>query len=193
VIVQLHDGAGVDLNGAGFGTPDALLRIDPAPLFLSYCSGDGGLPTACPCANFGLAGKGCENSSGTGGAFLAAAGTTTPDTVVLSASDMLSSALHIYLQGNGNNASGVVFGDGVRCAAGQLLRLVVKNAVNGASEFPRPGDPSITEISAQLGAPIAPGSLRYYQTYYRDPVSGFCPAPPGNSWNVTNGVRIHWQ
>jgi hypothetical protein len=34
--------------------------------------------------------------------------------------------------------------------------------------------------------------VRFYQSYYRDPQVGFCPAPAGNLWNVTNGVRIVW-
>jgi hypothetical protein len=34
--------------------------------------------------------------------------------------------------------------------------------------------------------------LRFYQTYYRDPDPNFCPAPTGNTWNVTNAVQIQW-
>jgi hypothetical protein len=36
------------------------------------------------------------------------------------------------------------------------------------------------------------GSVRFYPTDYRDPNPSFCPAPTGNPWNATNGVRIQW-
>ena len=42
---------------------------------------------------------------------------------------------------------------------------------------PQAGDPSVSAQSALLGDPIAPGSSRYCQTYYRDPSLSFCPAP----------------
>ena len=86
------------------------------------------------------------------------------------------------------------FGDGVRCVGGNLKRLYVKNASGGTVSAPGPGDPSITTQSTNLGDPIAPGSgaVRYYQVYYRDPDLTFCPTPPGNSWNVSNGLGITW-
>jgi hypothetical protein len=34
--------------------------------------------------------------------------------------------------------------------------------------------------------------MRYYQTYYRNPAPTFCPAPPGNTFNITNAVQINW-
>ena len=64
--------------------------------------------------------------------------------------------------------------------------------VSGTSTFPGPGDPSISQQSSNLGDPIAPGSTRHYQVYYRDPDLGFCPQPAGNSWNVSNGVSLAW-
>src|SRR5439155_210099 len=41
------------------------------------CLGDGS-GEACPCANFGSAGRGCENASGSGGALLEALGQSAP-------------------------------------------------------------------------------------------------------------------
>jgi hypothetical protein len=70
--------------------------------------------------------------------------------------------------------------------------LYLKHASAGGVSAPEPGDPSITAQSAALGDPIAPGSTRYYQTYYRDPNLAFCPSPQGDAWNVTNGVRVVW-
>ena len=156
-----------------------------------FCFGDGTQNTPCPCGNSGLALHGCDNSIGSGGAILSIAGTTNPDAAVLSSSGELGSSLSIFLQGD-TNLTGVVFGDGVRCAGGVLKRLYVKSASSGVATAPVGSDNSITAQSAALGDPIAPGSARYYQTYYRDPNPGFCPAPTGNSWNVSSGLRIDW-
>ena len=158
-----------------------------------YCYGDGSLATACPCGNPGASGRGCANSQpGSIGGWITSSGAVNPDTVVLDASGMLPTATSVYLQGSASNASGAVFGDGVRCVAGTLKRLAVKPSVGGASRFPESGDPSISTRSAQLGDAFGPGSTRYYAAYYRDPNLSFCPTPAGNSWNVTNGLVIAW-
>jgi Tol biopolymer transport system component len=170
------------------GQRDIFLR-DRFTSFHAYCAGDGSLATACPCANVGQTGRGCDNSAATGGAALQPTGVTSPDTVRLNATGELPSALSIFLQGDASNASGVVFGDGVRCTAGALKRLYVKNASSGAVSAPQPGDLSITARSAQLGDTIHPGDTRYYQVYYRDPSAAFCPP---QTFNVTNAVRIGW-
>ena len=96
------------------------------------------------------------------------------------------------LQGTLNNGTGVVFGDGLRCVAGSLKRLVVRNASSGSVTYPQAGDPSISARSATLGDPIPSGAARFYQVYYRDPNLGFCSSPPGNSWNVSGAVQINW-
>jgi plastocyanin len=158
----------------------------------AYCFGDGSLPNACPCANFGAAGNGCANSVNVAGAHLFASGTTTPDMLVLHASGELTSASTIFLQGNASNAAGTVFGDGLLCAAGALKRMYLHGAVLGSVSAPQAGDVSISARSAAVGDPIAPGSTRYYQAYYRDPSAVFCANPPGNGWNVTNGWSTTW-
>jgi hypothetical protein len=157
----------------------------------TFCFGDGSV-AACPCGNTGLANRGCDNSAATGGAQLVATGTPSPDTLVLHSTGELPSALSIFLQGDALVSASAHFGDGLRCAGGNLKRLFVKNASGGGVIAPAPGDPSISAQSAALGDPIAPGSTRYYQTYYRDSNLTFCPAPQGDSWNVTNGVRVVW-
>jgi plastocyanin len=157
-----------------------------------YCFGDGSLATPCPCANNGALGNGCANSANAAGAHLSASGTTSPDTLVLHASGELPTVLSIFLQGNASNASGVIFGDGLRCAAGTLKRLYAHSASGGAVSAPQAGDPSVSAQSALLGDVIAPGSTRYYQVYYRDSNLAFCPTPPGNSWNVTNAWSVNW-
>jgi hypothetical protein len=52
------------------------------------------------------------------------------------------------------------------------------------------GDPSISQRSAALGDPLAPGSARVYQVVYRDPDPLFCMQ--GANWNVTSAVRVVW-
>jgi hypothetical protein len=165
-------------GGGGPGTP--------------YCFGDGTLATACPCGNTGLAGRGCQNSASTGGSLLTASGTTHPDTLVLTAANELPSALSIFLQGDANLPSGVVFGDGVRCVGGNLKRIGSKNAVGGSTSYPQGGDQSISVRSAILGDPIPNGATRYYQVYYRDPSATFCAAPTGDTFNVSNGLSVVW-
>ena len=158
---------------------------------VAHCFGDGSV-AACPCANDGLPGRGCDNSSASGGALLTHSGTTTPDALVLTQQGELASSLSIFLQGSVDLPSPAVFGDGLRCAGGALKRLYVKSAVLGMVSAPGPGDPSITAQSALLGDPIGPGTTREYQVYYRDPAPGFCPSPQGSSFNVGNALRVAW-
>jgi hypothetical protein len=155
-----------------------------------FCYGDGSV-IACPCANNGTTGHGCDNSAATGGALLAASGTLVPDTLKLTQTGELASSLSIFLQGDAAIAP-TFFGDGLRCAGGTLKRLYVKTASSGTVVAPAAGDPSITARSAALGDPIAPGSTRYYQVYYRDPILTFCPNPPGDSFNVGSALRVVW-
>ncbi len=157
-----------------------------------FCFGDATQVVPCPCNNAGASGRGCENSAGTGGAQLVASGATVPDTIVLSSSGELPSVLSIFLQGNATIGAPLVFGDGLRCVGGSLKRLYVKNAVAGTASAPAAGDPSVSAQSALLGDPIAPGTSRWYQTYYRDPNLGFCAAPQGNSFNVSSGLQLAW-
>jgi hypothetical protein len=118
-------------------------------------------------------------------------GTTQPDTLILSAIYELPTALTIFLQGNVQIAP-PPFGDGLRCAGGALKRLYVTSASQGGTHAPPTGGPSVSARSAALGDPIAPGSVRIYQTYYRDASPAFCPTPPGSTFNSTNGLRVQW-
>lgn len=170
----------------------------PLPPGMPLCFGDGSAGS-CPCANFGAAGNGCANSSNGSGAHLDVSGATLQDplsgsdTLVLHASGMPATATGIYLQGSALVLPGVLLGDGLRCAGGTLLRLAVVPGSAGASQYPGPGGLSISARSAQLGdVVLGSGAQRYYQLWYRDPVSSFCPDPPGKNDNVTNAVRVGW-
>ena len=206
--VQLPGGALWDIDGklrridnpavldTGVGSaPLVDLGAHEAPnlLFTSFCPGDGTQATPCPCGNNGASGRGCAASDFFSiGASVSAAGAVNPDTVRLDCTDMLASVTCVFLQGDQQNPAGVVFGDGVRCVAGALERLYVKNASGGAASVPGAGDPSVSARSAALGDTIAPGSVRCYQVYYRDPDLAFCPAPAGNGWNVSSGLILQW-
>jgi hypothetical protein len=180
--------AGTSQDSNGDGVPDECQQsLSP------FCFGDGSTGT-CPCANYGSTGRGCENSASTGGAQLSAAGipSLASDTLVLTSTGELPTVLSIFLQGNASIA-GANFGDGRRCAGGTLKRLYVKNASGGVVSAPQAGDPSISARSAALNDPLAAGTTRHYQTYYRDPNASFCPAPTGNTWNVSSGVSVVWS
>ncbi|MBK7874529.1 MAG: M36 family metallopeptidase [Planctomycetes bacterium] len=152
----------------------------------AFCAGDGTLATACPCANNGATGRGCANSVNANGGVLAASGTTNPDTMVLSGSGMPLNVSAIYLQGSAIASAGIVFGDGVRCVDGTLIRLATKLNVAGASQFPDVGDPL---LSVRGGVTPGSGVTRAYQTYYRNSAAAFCPP---ETFNVTSGWALVW-
>jgi hypothetical protein len=158
----------------------------------SFCAGDG-TSGACPCGNSGLPGHGCQNSVGSGGSLLTDTGAASlsSDTLQFQAAGELPTALSIILQGDIAIAP-ANFGDGLRCAGGALKRLYVKNASGGVVSAPETGDPSVSVRSAAQGDTIPAGATRIYQVYYRDPSASFCPAPVGNTFNVSNAVAVVW-
>jgi hypothetical protein len=176
-------------DGQTSTSASGVFNVVGGPPGTPFCFGDGTTATPCPCTNTGAVGHGCANSSNASGAVLGSSGTASPDTVVLGASGERATSFTIFLQGDVNTSSGLVFGDGLRCADGTLVRLYSKNAVGGSVSAPQGGDPSITARSSALGHPIPPGASRYYQTYYRDPVPGFCPPA---TFNASNAVQINW-
>jgi uncharacterized membrane protein len=160
----------------------------------SFCLPSEGGVIGCPCGNPPLlAGTGCDNSSHTGGAMLAASGTPSlsADTLVFTTSGEKPTALSIVLQGPTSLATGAVFGQGVRCVGGSLKRLYTKSASGGSITAPGAGDPSVHVRSAALGDTITAGTDRFYMVYYRDAtVVGGCPA--ASTFNATQGGRVSW-
>jgi hypothetical protein len=161
----------------------------------SFCYPGSGNTIPCPCGNGPTAPfAGCNNSANTGGAVLSATspGYLSADAVVLSVSGMLPHASCTFLQAPQPVVMGAVFGDGVLCLTGGLLRLnkVPKQAVGGASSYPQAGDLSISARSAQAGVPIPPNSSRYYQVSYRDPANFACPSPA--TFNISSGAAVFW-
>ena len=158
------------------------------PAITAFCAGDGALvdhTTPCPCGNNGAAGNGCANSVVATGANLSTTGAPVTDDVVLLGSGMPATVSCIYLQGTATDD--VVFGDGVRCTGGTLLRLRTKTNVGGASSFP--DSVETVTLSQRGGVTIGSGDTRYYQTYYRNSAALFCPP---ETFNVTNGQIVVW-
>ena len=154
----------------------------------AYCYGNGseGAVILCPCFNLGQTGRGCANSVNVLGALLGATGTTAPDTVVLRASGMPATVSSIFLKGNLRSASGFVFGDGVRCVDGSLIRLGTVANVAGAAQYPSAGQQL---VSVRGGTPPGSGLVGQYQTYYRNSAAAFCPP---ETFNVTNALELTW-
>jgi hypothetical protein len=152
----------------------------------TFCAGG----VTCPCGNNGSHGAGCENSFGTGGARLAASGnaSVTTDAFVLHADDMPPTTAVLFFQGTSkvNNGAGTVFGDGLLCVGGAVIRLGAKNAVNGSAVY---GGPAGDIPISVRGAVTYGGLKRYYQAWYRNVDPGYCTASP---FNLTNGVEMHW-
>ncbi len=159
------------------------LQSAPATLF---CSGDGS-GTACPCGNAGAAHHGCANSLNSSGASLTASGVSSVanDTLELVGMGM-PDATALYFQGTAQTGggAGAVFGDGLRCAGGTVIRLAVKSNTSGASQYPTGAEPSIS-VKGQVGA----GNVRTYQVWYRNSAA-FCSP---QTFNLTNGVEVTWM
>jgi Tol biopolymer transport system component len=166
---------------------DVFLTDLAGPAYDTYCFGDGSA-TPCPCGNASPVGaeSGCRNST-TQPARLVALGfpSFASDTFVLSGTGMTNGSC-LYFQGTARFGGGLgaVFGDGLRCVGGTLVRLGVRTNAAGASQYPGPGG---APISVQGATSI--GSVRSYQAWYRDAVP-FCAPEP---WNLTNGLSTIWR
>jgi Tol biopolymer transport system component len=168
------------------GVFDTFVRERGAAGGVGFCFGDGS-GTSCPCGNNSpfTARAGCLNSLGSGGRLVA---TGTPsisaDTLVLHGSGMPSSSV-LYYQGTTqvNGGAGVVFGDGLRCAGGSIIRLEPKTNVAGASRWPDVGDPAISVRCGNVA-----GNSRTYQAWYRNAAAFCSPA----AFNLTNGWSLTW-
>ena len=106
----------------------------------------------------------------------------TNDTLSLRVEHMPPNASAILTQSTGTSA-GVVFGDGVRCISGSLLRMGSTAAQNGVATWPVGPD----SISVRGMIPAA-GATRYYYVYYRDVVP-YCSSA---TYNLTDTQRIVW-
>jgi hypothetical protein len=120
------------------------------------------------------------------------------DTIVFTSSFENDTAFTILMQGTGT--ANAVFGAGIRCIAGNLVRIYAGpagSAANGdpAGTFHRPGPSDTTSVhqaSLNRGYDIgahAPVSLCYL-AYYRDPLARtYCG---GATFNSTESGYLNW-
>jgi glucose/arabinose dehydrogenase len=179
IALRVTDSAGLWSEDRVYLYPDCVPDV--------VCAGDGS-GAACPCGNSGAAGRGCENSFGTGGGRLDAVGTArlSNDTLLLSASALPPTTSTLFFQGTALVAggSGAPFGDGLRCCAGTVVRMGLRASTNGACSYGGPaGDAPISGATALTGE-----GVRYYQAWYRNQAV-FCTSA---AYNLTNALRVTW-
>jgi len=156
----------------------------------SYCFGHAGSGTPCPCNNDNdgtLAGAGCANGAFASGARLLGSGvaSVSADTLVLHGQATEPWQYGLYFQANNDLSPGVAWGDGLRCAGGNLRRLGTRLAdASGSSDTSGYANP-IAVIAGNVSA----GDTKYYQLWYRTPLTTVC----GYFFNQTNGYRVTWQ
>jgi hypothetical protein len=175
--------------GAILGSFFDVFNADEA---VSFCFGDGSSVPGCPCSNTGFPGRGCDNSSHTGGALLTASGVASiaGDTLLFTTQAEKATALSVVNQGDAQ-VSPTAFGQGLRCAGGHVKRLYSHSASGGSISAPTGTDPNVHTRSAALGDPLVAGSVRYYYVYYRDQtVLGGCPSTA--TFNTTQSVQVTW-
>ncbi len=157
------------------------------PAGTPLCFGDG-TGTACPCGNSGAPGHGCAGSVQPVGALLSAIGTpsVSNDTLEL-AGDATSNSIVTYFQGTSTVAggNGIVFGDGLVCVNGTIIRLGTRPAVSGTSRYPGPGGVPVS-VRGQIPAG---GAVRYYQIWYRIAAAFCTPA----TFSFSNAYQITWS
>jgi hypothetical protein len=178
-------GGGPSDNGVFFGVVDGV-HIGTTSVGTIFCAGDGS-GTACPCGNASPigAGTGCLSSLGLG-AKLRSMGlaSLSNDTLELEGEQM-PNAPCLYFQGTArtNGGAGSVFGDGLRCAGGSIVRLSTAINASGMSQYPTGAQPSVS-VRGQVTTP----GLRDYQVWYRN-AAAFCTP---STFNLTNGLEITW-
>lgn len=175
----------LEARSAVFGTGGQvngfqLVQTSSSSPFAPYCFGDGS-GTTCPCGNSAASGEGCANSGG-GGASLSATGTTSvaQDDQVFSAAGLVPSQPALLFVGDNavNGGNGTLFGDGLRCAGGNVVRLGVRQPDAGGHASWGPGMGASGGWSA--------GETKRFQVWYRDP-SG---SPCGGVFNLSSGLEV---
>jgi hypothetical protein len=158
------------------------------PSVTSYCPGDGS-GTACPCGNNSAtgAGQGCLSSLGQG-AVLSSSGvpSVSNDTLTLTCSGLPNGTAALLYQGTATSggANGTVFGDGLRCVGGTIVRLRSQSATGGSASWPTTGQTSLSQAGS-----VPANSQRDYQVWYRNSAS-FCTP---STFNLSQGLNVVWQ
>ncbi len=153
----------------------------------AYCLGDGS-GTPCPCGNASASEQraGCMNSLGLAGRLVALGGASiSADSLTLWGSGMPDSSA-LFFQGTTQQSggAGALFGDGLRCAAGNVRRLAIRMNTSGSSSLPSSGSPQLSIVGG-ISAP----TTAYYQVWYRNSAA-FCSP---STFNLTNGLSVAWR
>ncbi len=169
-----------------------LYMNDPSVPGIPFCFGDPGSGTPCPCSNDNdgsIPGSGCDNGIFASGANLTGSGVASlsNDTVVLSTTNLEPNNAGLYFQADNDLSPGIAWGDGLRCAGGNLKRLGVRFS-DGNGDSDTSGYPHT--ISAKAGNVLA-GDTKYYQCWYRTTANPPC-GPGVNEFNTSNGYAITW-
>jgi hypothetical protein len=163
-----------------------ILRNGPAT-HATFCYGTA---AACPCGNAGQAHAGCENSFATGGGRLTSQGiaSVAADTLALVVGGLPPTTSALFFQGSAtvNGGLGSAFGDGLRCAAGSVLRLGAKTTSAGYATYGA-GNPGDVPVSIRGAIPLT-GGTRHYQGWYRNSAAYCTP----DTYNLTNGLSVAW-
>lgn len=153
---------------------------------------DGGadpVHTPCPCGNDSntIDSEGCLQSLGYGARLrLGGNPSLSNDTLRFVCMQLPPNGTALFFQGTqiANNFAGIVFGDGLRCAAGSIQRLAVKHATNGLAYYPEAGDLPVS-VKGQV---TTAGSTRSYQVWSRN-AGAFCTSA---TFNLSNGFITSW-
>jgi len=160
--------------------------VDPGT---GFCFGDPGSGTPCPCGNDNDGSEwwsGCANGVFPSGAQLTGTGTASlsADTLVLATIRLEPHLGGLYFQADNALVPALTWGDGLRCAGGQLRRLGVRFAdPDGSSDTS--GLPLPISVKA---ANVAAGDTKYYQCWYRNPTGSPC----ATDFNTSNGYAVTW-
>ena len=149
-----------------------------------------GTVAACPCANAGAVGFGCQATNAMWGLRLSALGqaSVAHDSFLLVAGPLTPGTSALLFQGTSrvNSGAGAIFGDGLRCAGGTTSRLGVKSS--STSDFLTFGGPAgDTPLSVRGGVSVTGGTL-HYQIWFRNAADWCSPS----TYNTSNGLTVTW-
>lgn len=181
-----YDTQGSFLGGfalESFSWPTFLTVVGAPPPAVGYCFGDGALQP-CPCGNPGGSTEGCAHSGGFGARLISlGSASVAEDDLVARALQLPPNQPVLLFAGTNalNGGAGVLFGDGLRCAGGAVVRLGVAQAdALGEAQW----GPALL-----AGTGWSASDTRYLQAWYRDPVHSPC----SSAFNLTNGLELALQ
>lgn len=145
----------------------------------------GGGNTPCPCGNSGPPAdpEGCSSSRGFGARMRAAGDTSLGNDSFELLCQQVPSSAAILVRGMPFVQTGFVFGDGVSCLGGTLVRVTSRRPAGGTLHYPDPGEPPLSTIPG-----TTTGVTFGYQVVYRNPAA-FCTSA---TFNVSDTQPAVW-